>query len=1162
MPKGGGHKNKRPASPGRGKSGGGGPASDTKLYGRIKEYAQQKHTSLGIPVDVDALVEHLQQAYPEYRHKKRDKLASYTAKMLTDIVENKERVMRARMASSDAAYIANSNVPMMVVPDSNAMNARLVSGYRNKPQKPQQQQQQVNPQQPVQASLVVTDIFDYPAAPILPTLSNTIDSSSTTIIPPTTPPLTSSSVTVTPLSPTMGLSFPQQQSTTDEVSNTQPSQHSTTITPVPTTAVARPPSAVTAKSEEEEEEEDNTTDTKKNLARSRDRSSPKKKTDKTPTKSSGLKKRKLAQSGSSSLSSSRARNNGRGANMGRWMRGGGGSDAGDGSGSGDGPAGGGGDDGFSMSPTPKTRYSDLGGVEPVLQIVREMIELPILHPELYRHLGISLSKGVLLHGPAGCGKTTLAHAIAGELGVPFFKIGATEVVSGMTGQSESKLRRLFTDAAAVAPAIIFIDEIDAIAPRRDSTEREMSRRIVAQFMNSMDELSADDENPPVIVIGATNRPDSLDPALRTATRFAKEIRLGIPNETAREKILTVLIAKLRISGDFNLRRIAHLTPGFAGADLAALTREAANIAVHRIFERIGTIGSITETATVIPIPAPVTQTLPTTILDPCLPSIGASSGMELDHTTSEMSTSDTTAATTITPMDESNTPQQQPQQPQQLQQSLDTVIDQNAGVSTVRKFETREDIHYAALAKRQETSERLRSQPKLTEEQLAPFFITMQDFVESIKKVQPSAKREGFATVPDVLWEDVGALKKLREDLNIAVLDPIRRPRLFEYYGLSSPAGVLLYGPPGCGKTLLAKAIANEGGFNFISVKGPELLNKYVGESERGVRAVFQRGQSSAPCIIFFDEIDALCPKRESDGTNNATQRVVNQLLTELDGVEGRKDVYIIAATNRPDIIDPAMLRPGRLDKLLYVPLPDPDERVDILKTVARNLPLHPLVDLVHLGRSAERYSGADLTALVREASMEAVKEAVTANPDLVDPLASGSTLFVTKEHFQIAFSKIRPSVSAADEQQYLKKAGLMAAKGKAETALPSNDHQNNNNNNTARPGWKLANRKKKQNDGQPRPTKRARTVSNTTAPASSASAAPAPAPTPAPTPTPTPLPTASPSAPTSTPTSTPTPTLTSASPSPSTPTATATAIGAPHPTQTIHSSDLSPHTC
>ncbi|KAJ2693069.1 Ribosome biogenesis ATPase rix7, partial [Coemansia sp. RSA 1285] len=568
--------------------------------------------------------------------------------------------------------------------------------------------------------------------------------------------------------------------------------------------------------------------------------------------------------------------------------------------------------------------------------VLELIVMPLKHPEIYLHTGVQPPRGVLLHGPPGCGKTLLANAIAGEVGVPFIQISAPSIVSGMSGESEKKLREVFEEARELAPCIVFIDEIDAITPKRENAQREMERRIVAQMLTCIDDISWDKtNNKPVMLIGATNRPDSLDPALRRAGRFDREIAMSVPDEDARQQILEVLCSKLLLSGDFNIKELAKLTPGYVGADLTALT----------------------------------------------------------------------TAADSETSAEANNRSPNIPSTP-----VLWDAKPATEKIRTIASF--------------------LASHPDpLSDYELAPLSITNSDFLEALKKVQPSAKREGFATVPGVTWSDIGALSKVREELRMAVVEPIRHPEIFAQVGITAPAGVLLWGPPGNGKTLLAKAIANESHTNFISVKGGELMSKYVGDSERAVRQVFARARASSPCVIFFDELDALCSRRSGE-QNEASARVVNTLLTEIDGMESRKRVYVIAATNRPDIIDPAMLRPGRLDKLLYIELPTPSERADILSTLSKKTPLGDDVDLGSIA-SDERctgFSGADLAGLVREASVMALRSVFftqdknagsTLTPVNDGPLKTRSKILVTKEHFDIALSRTSPSVSANDMKRY-----------------------------------------------------------------------------------------------------------------------------------------------
>uniref|UniRef100_A0A8C0CC73 Nuclear valosin-containing protein-like n=1 Tax=Balaenoptera musculus TaxID=9771 RepID=A0A8C0CC73_BALMU len=553
----------------------------------------------------------------------------------------------------------------------------------------------------------------------------------------------------------------------------------------------------------------------------------------------------------------------------------------------------------------KVKFEDVGGNDTTLKEVCKML-IHMRHPEVYHHLGVIPPRGVLLHGPPGCGKTLLAHAIAGSN----------------------------------APCIFFIDEIDAITPKREVASKDMERRIVAQLLTCMDDLNNMAATARVLVIGATNRPDSLDPALRRAGRFDREICLGIPDEASRERILQTLCRKLRLPETLHFRQLAHLTPGFVGADLMALCREAAMCAVNRVLMKL----------------------------------------------------------------------QEQQQKNPEIEGSP-SEGGQEERIGTEPTSETQDEL--------QRLLGLLRNRDPLSEEQLQGLCLELNDFIVALSSVQPSAKREGFVTVPNVTWADIGALEDIREELTMAILAPVRNPDQFKALGLVTPAGVLLAGPPGCGKTLLAKAVANESGLNFISVKGPELLNMYVGESERAVRQVFQRAKNSSPCVIFFDEVDALCPRRSVRETG-ASVRVVNQLLTEMDGLETRQQVFIMAATNRPDIIDPAILRPGRLDKTLFVGLPPPADRLAILKTITKNGTKPPLDADVNLEAVAgdlrcDCYTGADLSALVREASICALRQEMARQK-------SGSEkgeLKVSQKHFEEAFKKVKSSVSKEDQAMY-----------------------------------------------------------------------------------------------------------------------------------------------
>jgi ribosome biogenesis ATPase len=583
--------------------------------------------------------------------------------------------------------------------------------------------------------------------------------------------------------------------------------------------------------------------------------------------------------------------------------------------------------------TPPTDISleNLGGVDDVIEELNELVAMPMLYPDTYLRTGIQPPRGVLLHGPPGCGKTMIANAFAAEIGVSFIPLSAPSLVAGMSGESEKKIRDIFEEAKRMAPCLVFIDEIDVIMGKRESAQREMEKRIVAQMLTCMDEMALEKTGgKPVIIIAATNRPDSLDPALRRAGRFNKEINLGVPNELAREKILRALTQKLTLPEDFAYRSLAKLTPGFVGADLNDVVSVAGTEAMKRMMAVLKQ-----RTATIMDLDISfLDATLPPSLL--ILRSLVAHAG---------------------------------------------------------------------------------ESSPD------GDFSITYQDFLTAIPKVQPSAKREGFATIPDTTWSHIGALHEVREQLEMAIVEPIKRPESFARVGITAPTGVLLWGPPGCGKTLLAKAVANESKANFISIKGPELLNKYVGESERAVRQVFERARSSVPCILFFDELDALVPKRE-DSLSEASSKVVNTLLTELDGLSNRAGIYVIAATNRPDMIDPAMLRPGRLGTSVFVDLPTPDERVEILKALYKKaLPASSQSEVAELEIVARDvrctgYSGADLGNLHQAAAVAALKREMANGP-------GAEELYIQRGDWEVALGKVRASVKDAGKYRRLKERGM-----------------------------------------------------------------------------------------------------------------------------------------
>ena len=655
-----------------------------------------------------------------------------------------------------------------------------------------------------------------------------------------------------------------------------------------------------------------------------------------------------------------------------------------------------------------------------MQDVRELVEIMFTNVELFKHLGSQPPRGVLLHGPPGCGKTLLAHAVAGELGVPFFKVSAPALVGGHSGDSERSIRNLFKEVTETCISsshgcLVFIDEIDVITPKRETSQREMERRMVAQLLSCLDELSLDQtDGKPVLVMGATNRPDSIDPALRRAGRFDREISIPIPNLQQRENILRVLCNNLRIDGDFDIRQLAQKTPGYVGADLTALVNEASLFAVSRAATSLVSATAATTAtgggggAAAAAAAAPELDGV-TTGKTPTNATASASSegghAMEASSSVVPVGTPAAGAADAADAVDDGSGSGAAPAEP--VLQMKFQVKSSSVGEGST-------------LEERAVSSKRIRAQTTpFTSEQMATLFVTLQDFEAALPRVQPSAKREGFATVPEVTWDDVGALAGPRRELEDAAVLPLTNPELCRRVGIPRPPGVLLYGPPGCGKTLLAKAVANGSHANFISIKGPELLNKYVGESERAVRQVFQRARASSPCIIFFDELDALCPKRENDSNSRGSQRLVNQLLTEMDGFEGSADkqIFVIAATNRPDIIDQAMLRPGRLDKLVYVDIPSATARAEILLAHTRKLNLGDDVVLTTLAEDARctGFTGADLAALVREAGTCALRRLVASSA----VISIETPPSIVTADFEMAFGKVFPSVSPRDLNRY-----------------------------------------------------------------------------------------------------------------------------------------------
>ncbi len=500
-------------------------------------------------------------------------------------------------------------------------------------------------------------------------------------------------------------------------------------------------------------------------------------------------------------------------------------------------------------------YEDIGGLKPQLQRIREMIELPLRYPEVFERLGIDPPKGVLLYGPPGCGKTLVARAISHETEAKFYSVSGPEVVHKFYGESEAHLRKIFAEAARTGPSIVFLDEIDAIAPKREQTVGEVEKRIVAQLLALMDGLTRRQH---LVVIGATNIPNALDPALRRPGRFDREIAIPIPDRNGRLEILEIHSRGMPLAADVDRPHLAEITHGFVGADLEALCREAAMICLRRIMP----------------------------------------------------------------------------------------------------------DIDFALTS--------------IPYERLAQLEVRMDDFLAALREVEPSAMREVFVETPNVKWEDVGGLSEVKQRLREAVEWPLKYPALFAQAGIAPVKGILLAGAPGCGKTLLAKALASQSGINFISVKGPELLSKYVGESERALRDIFHKARQAAPCMIFFDEIDSLAQARGSTGGDSGvTERVLSQLLTELDGIEELKGVLVLAATNRLDRLDPALLRPGRFEEIIHFPLPNAEDRKEILAVHMRGKPLAASITLEELAARTENFSGAELAALCARAALWALRRAV-----------------------------------------------------------------------------------------------------------------------------------------------------------------------------------------
>ena len=587
-------------------------------------------------------------------------------------------------------------------------------------------------------------------------------------------------------------------------------------------------------------------------------------------------------------------------------------------------------------------YEDIGGLKEELQKVREIIELPLKHPELFEKLGIEPPKGVLLYGPPGTGKTLIAKAVANEIGASFFTINGPEIMSKFYGESEQRLREIFEEAKQNAPSIIFIDEIDSIAPKREEVTGEVERRVVAQLLTLMDGL---EERGQVIVIGATNRIDAVDPALRRPGRFDREIEIGVPDREGRFEILQIHTRNMPIEPKY-LREFV----------LEALERVKKNIDDAKAIRDIDfAIEEVKKLESEQEVEKVVKSLLNSELLNEVESEIVRAMLRKLADQTHGFVGADIEA------------------------------FCKEAAMKALRRYLPKIDLEA----------------DEIPMEVLESIKVKWEDFVEALKEIEPSAMREVLVEIPKVTWDDVGGLEEVKREIIEAVEWPLKYPEKFKRFGIKPPKGVLLYGPPGTGKTLIAKAVANECEANFISVKGGELLSKWLGESEKAVRKIFRKARQVAPCIIFFDEIDAIAQMRGLDEGSRAVERVLNQLLTEMDGLEELQGVVVIAATNRPDILDPALLRPGRFDRLVYVAPPDKKSRLAIFKIHTRNMPLAEDVDLEELAELTDGYVGADVEAICREAVMLALRE----NPNAEK---------VEMRHFYEALKKVKPSVNEA----------------------------------------------------------------------------------------------------------------------------------------------------
>ncbi|WP_457550575.1 CDC48 family AAA ATPase [Archaeoglobus sp.] len=647
---------------------------------------------------------------------------------------------------------------------------------------------------------------------------------------------------------------------------------------------------------------------------------------------------------------------------------------------------------------PNVTYEDIGGLKRELRLVREMIELPLKHPELFQRLGIEPPKGVLLYGPPGTGKTLIAKAVANEVDAHFIPVSGPEIMSKYYGESEQRLREIFEEAKENAPSIIFFDEIDAIAPKREEVTGEVERRVVAQLLALMDGLEARGD---VIVIGATNRPDAIDPALRRPGRFDREIEIGVPDREGRKEILQIHTRGMPIEPDYNRNDVLKV--------LRQMKEEGKD--VNKFIEKVERATSEEEIVKVLKEDEDVFNEVRNRLID----------------------------------------------------LMLEELADLTVGFVGADLAALAKEAAMHALRKRIESGEIDLEAEEIPEEVLENLKVTKEDFLEALKLIEPSAMREVLVEVPKVTWNDVGGLEHAKQELREAIEWPLKYPDVYRATGIKPPKGILLYGPPGTGKTLLAKAVANEANANFISVKGPELLSKWVGESERHVREMFRKAKQVAPCILFFDEIDALAPRRGMGADTNVTERVVSQLLTELDGIEELKDVFVIAATNRPDMIDPALLRPGRIERHIYIPPPDKAGRKEIFKIHLRGKPLafededvRKAVELLKsenrefekvksvkdveklpnelrrkleeklrdvicewLAEKTDGYTGADIEAVCREAGMLAIREAIKPGMTKEEAKEIAGKIRITKEHLEKAIERIKPSLTKEDLKKY-----------------------------------------------------------------------------------------------------------------------------------------------